>query len=457
MNWIQTAQGALQALTGNAWAGQLQPASWRDIAFHVDSIDVTAGDNVVLREYPFQDLPTVFRMGEGAEEIKFSAYVIGPDYQQQRDALRQALTGEGILIHPTSGAVRCWVNGKYTIREAPAAEGGMARFDLSFVRAEPRRYPRGAVNTADASIAAAIGMARTATALFSTVWNLRGQPGWVASRLLGRLDRSLGVIFKALQPLLAMGGDWADTAAGSSQRLQAALDTTAANPSDLAAQIADVLAPPPDLPGLIGNDASLQQPWLDAFEWAFDLSSKLPETDFETVRQPVPDAGMDGLAMYGTGLPQAAPAASEARVELDRMDSALLLFLRCLGLAAMLRVCAASTWDDVGAARAMRNRVHQLLLDLLRAGHGFVDAADGGDWYAACLRAHGAALADFAARANLAQQQSTVTLNCYMPVWKLSYALYGTPEYADEILAANPDIDHPLLVPPGVALRVVKR
>ena len=203
MDWLATAQDVVSMLSGsgNGWAGQLQAASWKDVPFHVDTSDITAGDNVVLREYPFQDLPTVFRMGEGAEEIKFSAYVIGKDYQAQRDALRQALTGEGVLIHPTSGAVRCWVNGKYTVREAPTTEGGMARFDLTFVRAEPRRYPRAVTNTADSLLSAALEMAKSAMDLFAAVWSLRGQQGWVVQRLLDRFGGGLGEVWRFLSPL----------------------------------------------------------------------------------------------------------------------------------------------------------------------------------------------------------------------------------------------------------------
>lgn len=457
--WLQNMQGALQSLMGNAWAEQLQPASWRGVPFHVDSIDVSAGDNVVLREYPFQDLPTVFRMGEGAEEIRFSAYVIGEDYQQQRDALRDALTGggNGVLIHPTSGAVRCWVNGKYTLREAPTAEGGMARFDLVFVRAEPRRYPRGVTNTADAAAAAAANMARSATSLFATVWNLRGQPGWVLGRLLGRLGGGLGVIVKSLATLFAGGGDWADEASADWQALQNALGTTALDGRALARQLAGVLSTPADLPARLDGDAGQQQQWQDAFEWVFNLPSKLPQTEFETLRQPVSGAGMDGLAMYGAGRADALLVGSEARAALDRMTAALAWYLRCLGAAALVQVCAASEWGNAVAARTMRNKLHGLLLELLRAAHENSDTTDGDDWYAACLQMHGAMLADFSERANLTQQQSTVTLQTCMPVWRLSYDLYGTPEYADEILAANPEIEHPLLVPAGVALRVARR
>ena len=455
--WLQNMQGALQALAGNAWAQQLQPASWRGVPFHVDSVDISAGDNVVLREYPFQDLPTVFRMGEGAEEIRLSAYVIGEDYQQQRDALRQALTGEGVLIHPTSGAVRCWVNGKYTLREAPTAEGGMARFDLTFVRAEPRRYPRGVTNTADDAFAAAAKMIRTATSLFAAAWNLRWQPGWVLGRLLDRLGGGLGFIVKSLATLFAGGGDWADEAGGDWQRLQRTLGTTALDADALAQQLAAALAVPADLHARLHDDAGMQQQWQAAFAWVFNLPSNLPQTEFETVRQPVAEAGLDGLAMYGAGRADALFADNAMHAELARMTGLMTWFLQCLGAAALVQICAASDWAHVVDARAMRNRLHSLLLELLHAAHGSHDTADGGDWYAACLRMHSAMLADFAERANLAQQHATITLHACMPVWRLSYDLYGTPEYADEILAANPAIEHPLLVPAGVALRVVRR
>ena len=58
-------------LLGTSWLDQLRTASWRDVSFQVDTIEMTDGDNTVMREYPFQDLPTVFRMGAGANEIKF--------------------------------------------------------------------------------------------------------------------------------------------------------------------------------------------------------------------------------------------------------------------------------------------------------------------------------------------------------------------------------------------------
>ena len=77
------------------WLDQLQRASFRGVPFQVDTIDHSAGDNVVMREYPFQDLPTVFRMGEAAEEIKLSAYVIGDRVFHQKFGYGEVMAIEG--------------------------------------------------------------------------------------------------------------------------------------------------------------------------------------------------------------------------------------------------------------------------------------------------------------------------------------------------------------------------
>lgn len=456
MSILQAMQQATSLLTGSNWLSQLQPASWRDVPFHVDTIDVSAGDNVVLREYPFQDLPTVFRMGEAAEEIKFSAYVIGSDYQAKRDALRKVLTGEGVLIHPSSGAIRCWANGKFTIREAPTQEGGMARFELSFVRAEPRRYPRSKANTAATAIDAAQEMFNGAIGLFAAVWNIRGQPGWVVSRLLDRFGGGLGQIYKMLTPLLAFGGDWADDATGKWQLAQGNLESLANNPQQLADMTADLLTVPSDLQALFDTNAQPQAAWLAAFYWVFDLPLNLPKTEFKTIQQPDDAQGLAGLAMYGVGVPSL-QTDSPARATQIALSNAADQFLQALGTAALVQICAAADWSDTTAALAMRSRLHTHCLALLQQSAPAPVGVISDDWYAAMLRMHSAMLADFAARSNMSQQHTSYTLQTHTPVWKLSYDLYGTPEFADEILAANPHITHPLLIPPNVPLRVVKR
>ncbi|MEZ7785062.1 DNA circularization N-terminal domain-containing protein, partial [Cupriavidus gilardii] len=182
----------------SSWLNQLRMASWRDVPFQVDTTELSAGDNTVLREYPFQDRPTVFSMGAGAEEIKFSAYLIGDDYLQQLDRLREVLKGEGVLIHPTSGSIRCWVHGRYTVREAPTTEGGIARLDLTFIRAEPRRYPVGVTNTTDRVASAADAAEQSLIDSLAANFDLAGMAGWAHDNVLARVRSGLDILWDGI-------------------------------------------------------------------------------------------------------------------------------------------------------------------------------------------------------------------------------------------------------------------
>ena len=249
-----------------SWLDQLQIASFRDVTFQVDSIDVSAGDNVVLREYPFQDLPTVFRMGEAAEEIKISAYVIGPDYIERREELRSVLTGEGVLVHPTAGSIRVFVAGKFTIKENPTAEGGMARFDLTFVRAETRRYPAGTVSTPAAATARAYTAKATAVDAFAAEFDLANQtktPGWAAERAMARITESVAGVWGQMKSVTAGVSDFSNAVIGNYQALRDGLNTLVRQPRLLADSLRNLFTLPSDLSAAGARD------FMAAFEGLF--------------------------------------------------------------------------------------------------------------------------------------------------------------------------------------------
>ena len=77
-------------------------------------------------------------------------------------------------------------------------------------------------------------------------------------------------------------------------------------------------------------------------------------------------------------------------------------------------------------------------------------------WHDAMLALLAAGLRDLQERSRDMARLDTWTPQAWMPVWAVSYRLYGTAAYADEILAMNPHIEHPLLVPPGKALRIAR-
>lgn len=431
------------------WLDQLQRASFRGVPFQVDTIDHSAGDNVVMREYPFQDLPTVFRMGEAAEEIKLSAYVIGDNYHEQRDALRQVLTGHGVLMHPTAGSLRVFVAGKYTIKEAPTAEGGMARFDLTFIRAEARRYPAGVVNTVQRTQAAAATVKEAAADAFVANWSISKVPGWAASRAVARIVESVTAVWAKVSALTQRLGDFKNGLISAYQTLRDGINTLVSVPLALVGAIKTLFSLPSEL------SAGLAKEVRGAFKSLFNLSSTLLKRDFEVVSMPSVGAG---LAMYGTGNAAVLGVDSAARAELDRLTQASDQLFETLALATYAEAAAQSDLSGYDEAMALRADIHGQSLTLLQRASRAV-ASDGlpaSSYHDALMALLTAALEDLQARSRDLVRLTTFTPEAWMPVWAVSYRLFGTAEYADEILAMNPHITHPLLVPPGRALRVAR-
>ncbi len=338
------------------WLDQLRPASFRNVHFHVDTLEHSAGDNTVLREYPFQDLPTVFRMGQGAEEIKFSAYVIGSDYMERRDTLREVLSGSGELVHPTAGTLIAFVVGKFKITENPKADGGMARFDLTFVRAEARRYPVGVANTRSQASNAALVAKTAAKAVFAGSFNLGGLTGWVRDRVAQNMKSAVGLVWEAVQSPGAGIADHANQLIGDYQALKQNLDGLLNQPAALAEQVGKLFAVPSELTN------PQAQAFQNAHQSLFDLALKLPQTDFEVSVMPPIGAG---LVLFGAGKASALITASPQRAALAQQNAATLEFIETMATAAYVESCAACELQGYEQAMALRQAVNDQCTRLL--------------------------------------------------------------------------------------------
>ncbi len=129
-----------------SWIDRLQPASFRGVKFLWEQVDISGGRRVVIHEYPFQDDPYAEDMGLKAAEFKLNAYLIGSDYDQQAIGFQKALDqkGAGELVTPLQGAMQAQLT-TWT-RTDTTAQGGIARFQLTFIRTGAVRYPQAATN-----------------------------------------------------------------------------------------------------------------------------------------------------------------------------------------------------------------------------------------------------------------------------------------------------------------------
>ena len=469
-----------------SWLDQLQRASFRNVRFHVDTIEHSAGDNTVLREYPFQDLPTVFRLGEAAEEIKFSAYVIGHDYIEQRDALRRVLSGPGELVHPTAGTLRVFALGKYQIKENPKLEGGMARFDLTFVRAEPRRYPVGVVATRTRAELAATAVSSSAARGFAAEFDLAGQIGWVREQLVRTVREVMGEIQAVISQVSALAApagfispssaasgaaatsapasapasqaqqeeqlnaslnqDWASATIARQQQLATRLDALMAQPAALATELVALMQLPPYTSGAQAQAIGQR------FQKLFDLAPNIVLKEYEVSQWPAPGV----LALFGQGKPEALQIDSTARRSLALQTGTLVQLVETLATAAYAQACARTELASYEQALELRSTLsaqcNKLLIQVSRSNAPASLAPE--QWHDAVVGLQSAGLADLMARSKrLTRLQSYTPLDC-VPIWVISHRLFGTAARADELLAMNPHIQHPLLVPAGKALRV---
>jgi prophage DNA circulation protein len=110
--------------------------SFRGAAFRLDSYQTETGRRTDVAEYPLRNLPNAQDMGRRARRFTFTAYVLGSQWELQRDALLNACEadGPGLLIHPFHGdhVVVCE---SCSVSESRASGMRYAAFQLAFVEA----------------------------------------------------------------------------------------------------------------------------------------------------------------------------------------------------------------------------------------------------------------------------------------------------------------------------------
>ncbi|KLN54734.1 hypothetical protein VPARA_40380 [Variovorax paradoxus] len=212
---------------------------------------------------------------------------------------------------------------------------------------------------------------------------------------------------------------------------------------------------------LFDMPVQLPQPLAGRYQAAFaGLFVMAPLLRRNVIEVPfVPEVGQ-GMVMFGRGDPAFLGTDGDARGQLARVNAVCDQLIETLATAAYVRATAqydfaASDYDTVMAMRRTVNaQCTRLLVEAsTQQAPGALPITE---WHTSVAALQTAALKDMQARSRSVVRLTDYTPKAWQPVWYISYFLYGTAAYADEILALNPHIEHPLLVPPGQALRVMR-
>ncbi len=186
------------------WRDNYRAASFRGVPFFVESADSTHGRRQAVHEHAQRDVPYTEDLGRKAREFSVSGYLIGADYQTQRDELIKACetAGPGVLVHPYRGEMTVTCRG-LGVSES-SNEGGMCLVKLTFLESGEASYPSAKVDTVNAISAKGNAVTVAAEKSFVSDFLTTGFPAYVTESAATGLS-DLGEFMAA--PGVSFAGD----------------------------------------------------------------------------------------------------------------------------------------------------------------------------------------------------------------------------------------------------------
>jgi prophage DNA circulation protein len=184
------------------WRDNLRPASFRGVPFKVKDRSEKGGRAIDNHEFPKRNSNFAEDMGRSARHIQVEAYLIGPDYMSQRDALIDACEKVGVATYQDYwGRSLEVVCESYDLKETQE-EGRMARVSIKFIEAGSNATMLGLAATVAQLATAAAGL------------NLAALTSFASTAIVGQSASGIAALTGA--PLNSLPANVIGRAAGSS-------------------------------------------------------------------------------------------------------------------------------------------------------------------------------------------------------------------------------------------------
>ena len=183
-----------------AWRDRLRKASFRGVAFFVDSSELSGGRRVANHEFPGREEPYSEDLGRKQRTYPITAYIIGADYFRERDALINACEAEstGQLVHPYYGTkvVRCT-----SLRVSESRQdGGIVTVAMEFVEAGTKPSPKSSGDLLSSVQNAAADAKKALSAGFEAM-DVLNSPGFVIDSAIENLNSASDALASASRGL----------------------------------------------------------------------------------------------------------------------------------------------------------------------------------------------------------------------------------------------------------------
>jgi len=178
-----------------AWKDRMQAASFRGVAFEVETDDGSFGRRVQVHEYPQRDKPYAEDLGRAAREFSITGFLLGEDYLDQRDKLLEALekSGPGALVHPWYGEMTVSLKEPARVSHS-MAHGGMCTVQMSFIESGELAFPSALESLGAKSLMSADTLQEVATADFASKFTVDSVASFVSQDALQVLNEGFDIV-----------------------------------------------------------------------------------------------------------------------------------------------------------------------------------------------------------------------------------------------------------------------
>lgn len=427
-----------------AWQDRLQSlenATFKGVPFKYENVTSTVGRRTQVTDLPGRDTPHTEDLGRRSRRFRITAYVLGTDYDIDRDRLIRAIEGgrPGLLVHPYWGNRTVRVEGDVPVTESPG-EGGMARFEITFVDVEGEEQPlrrRDAqgevVSRADDVLTAVREAFAEAFSVVDAVGDIRDEAvevvegiAEVAQEVKSQIDQAVGIVDTVHQVVSVL----ADTA-----------ESLISLPNELASAVTSAVSGVLESVASVGAAAERLARFPDTLTAPFRSGSVS-----DRHRAVVLMRAWRGLHAFGDTLPLVAETSGQQALRAAN-QAALVRLLRVTAITETCRTAGQIAFDSFDQAQAVLDEISEAVDEIV---HDVDDAT-----YGALQDLRAALHRRIADAAETLPRIVELTLEHPTPALVVAHRLYGDATRDAEILDRNPHVRNPALISAGTVLKVL--
>lgn len=412
-----------------SWHDRLVPASLGDAPFFVERFGQDDGRRTYVQKFPGRAEVEVQDLGYDSREFEVVAFLIGDDYDLDRDLLEARLTEGGIheLTIPWRGTKDVTVIGRIRTEESKA-EGGYCTITFRCVEAVPAATFQRVDTSAQLDTQADVAVA-AAESSFSESFSVAGLP---AANQTSSLD-AFDAFGEALDNVTARASNAIGVVNSASAEVTEFTD-------DVEGLLTDVDALASSMAGVVLAGVSFAYTALEAAE----AVATLPSRTRTTIVDAVMSAGVALVGFAEDFVAISTGSANGARESANR--DVIVSTAQVMAAAELARACTQLPFDSRSQAERIRDQ--------------WVDAVDAvvptlpDDVYDATMLLHARFVAYMEDVASTLPEVTTWEVPNLMSTSEIAHLLYGDGSRADEIEERN-RLGAPLFVAGGTLLEVL--